>query len=118
MPITQECTRFEKVSLTEGVNEIVSITWAAHHATRKRSQSSEVSITSVSLLLRNKALAVATIMHTMEKIQLTVAFLNPVIATDQPLYALAKQIQWQWQLCGEDKFIVMFGGLHVEMAGQ
>ena len=47
-------------------------------------------------------------------------FLNPgqipVIAADQPLFALAKQIQWQWPEYGEDKFIIMFGGLHVEMA--
>ena len=39
------------------------------------------------------------------------------MAVDQPLFALAKQIQWQWpNTYGEDKFIVMFGGLHIEMA--
>ena len=48
-------------------------------------------------------------------------FLNPgqttVMAVDQPLLALAKQIQWQWpNTYGEDKFIVMFGGLYIEMA--
>ena len=42
---------------------------------------------------------------------------TPVIAFDQPLYALAKQIQWKWPNdYGEDKFVVMFGGLHIEMA--
>ncbi len=41
----------------------------------------------------------------------------PVLAADQPLYALAKQIQWSWpSTLGEDKFVVMFGGLHIEMA--
>ena len=36
---------------------------------------------------------------------------------DQPLYAVAKQIQWSWpDTYGEDHFIVMLGGLHVEMA--
>ena len=40
----------------------------------------------------------------------------PVIAFDQPLYAIAKQIQWKWpEVYGEDKF-VKFGGLHIEMA--
>ena len=30
---------------------------------------------------------------------------------------MAKQIQWQWpNLYGEDKFVIMFGGLHIEMA--
>ena len=56
----------------------------------------------------------------MKKIWDTVAFLNPgqtpVIAADQPLYALLKQIQWEWPEYGEDKFVIMFGGLHIEMA--
>ncbi|CAB1455649.1 unnamed protein product [Pleuronectes platessa] len=57
----------------------------------------------------------------MGKIRETTAFLNPgqtpVVAADQPLYALAKQIQWQWpEEYGEDMFVVMFGGLHIEMA--
>lgn len=41
----------------------------------------------------------------------------PVIAFDQPLYAIAKEIQWKWpEKYGEDKFVIMFGGLHIEMA--
>ena len=56
----------------------------------------------------------------MGKIRDTVAFLNPgqtpVIAADQPLFALAKQIQWQWPEYGEDKFVIMFGGLNIEKA--
>ena len=56
----------------------------------------------------------------MNKIRETVAFLNPgqtpIITADQPLYALAKQIQWYWpDEYGEDKFVIMFGGLHIEM---
>ena len=40
----------------------------------------------------------------------------PIIAFDQPLYALAKQIQWYWpDAYGKDKIFVMFGCLHVEM---
>ena len=35
---------------------------------------------------------------------------------DQPLYALAKQIQWSWPTTlGEEHYIVMFGGVHIEM---
>ena len=42
---------------------------------------------------------------------------TPVMVSDQLLFALAKQIQWQWpESYGEYKFVVMFGGLHVEMA--
>ena len=40
-----------------------------------------------------------------------------VTAFDQPLFALAKRIQWQMpQTHGEDQFVIMFGGLHIEMA--
>ncbi|KAK3729206.1 hypothetical protein QZH41_002773 [Actinostola sp. cb2023] len=40
----------------------------------------------------------------------------PVIAFDQPLFALAKQIQWSLASThGENHFVVMFGGLHIEM---
>lgn len=41
----------------------------------------------------------------------------PVMAFDQPLLALAKYVQWSWpQTLGEESFVVMFGGLHIEMA--
>ncbi len=41
----------------------------------------------------------------------------PVMAFDQPLFALAKVVQWKWpEVLGEKKFVVMFGGLHIEMA--
>ena len=42
---------------------------------------------------------------------------TPVLTFDQLLYALAKQIQWKWpEKYGEDKFVLMLGGLHIEMA--
>ena len=36
---------------------------------------------------------------------------------DRPLYAIAKQIQWScnWPDLGEKSFVVMLGGLHIEM---
>ncbi|WAR14007.1 hypothetical protein MAR_004112 [Mya arenaria] len=51
----------------------------------------------------------------------TVSYLNPgqipVMAADQPLFALAKQIQWTWPNdFDEEMFVVMFGGLHIELA--
>ena len=82
--------------------DIVSITWAVHHATLKRGKPFEVSISSLLSLIRDQAHSVATIKHAMEKIRDTVAFLNPgqtpVLAADQPLYAPAKEIQWQWTM--------------------
>ena len=61
------------------------------------------------------------IKHSMIIVKEAVQHLNPgqkpVLAADQPLYAIAKQIQWTWPTTlGEDHFVVMFGGLHIEMA--
>ena len=57
----------------------------------------------------------------MDKIKDMITYLNPiqtpVIAADHPIYALAKQIQWHWpEKYDEDRFVIMFGGLHIEMA--
>ena len=42
---------------------------------------------------------------------------TPVVTLDQSLFPLAKQIQWKWpEKYGEDKMVVMFSGLHIEMA--
>ena len=61
------------------------------------------------------------IKHSFNVIKRAVHHLNPeqipVITFDQPLHALAKQIQWIWpDEYGEGKYVVMFGGLHIEMA--
>ena len=42
------------------------------------------------------------------------------LSLEQPLHAIAKQIQWNWPSgYGEDKFVILLlvlGGLHFEMA--
>jgi len=41
----------------------------------------------------------------------------PILATDQPRYALAKKIQWTWSdTLAENHFVVIFRGLHIEIA--
>jgi len=59
--------------------------------------------------------------HAMTIIQRSTNHLNPnqipVITVDQPLYAIAKQIQWRWpDIYGEDIYVIVLGGLHIEMA--
>ena len=59
--------------------------------------------------------------HSMDVVRKVVQHLNtgqtPVVTFDQPLYAIVKQIQWKWsEMYGEDKFVVVFGGLHIEIA--
>lgn len=60
------------------------------------------------------------IKHAIDVVRKAVNFLNAgqanVICMDQPLYALAKKIQWNWpESYGEDKLVVIFGPLHIEM---
>ena len=63
----------------------------------------------------------AMIKHSMTIVREGVAYVNhnqtPVIAMDQPLFAIAKEIQWEKaDLYREEKYVVMMGGLHLEMA--
>ena len=56
----------------------------------------------------------------MSVVRKAVQFINPgqipVVTFDQHLYAIAKQVQWNWpEQFGEDQFVVMLGG-HIEMA--
>src|SRR6218665_661981 len=61
------------------------------------------------------------IKHGMDVIKAITHFLNPgqipVMGCDCPIFAKAKFIQWTWpDTRGENKFVVMFGGIHLEMA--
>ena len=50
--------------------------------------------------LRDQAHNVAAIKHSLDMIKKAVSFLNPtqshVVTIDQPLFALANQIKWNW----------------------
>ena len=74
-------------------------------------------------LLPEKPATIAMIKHGMNILKQTTNYLNPgqtpVMAFDQLLFALAKYLYVQRsrpQLYGEGCFVVMFGGLHIEMA--
>ena len=71
-------------------------------------------------LFTEKAQSASMILHVMNLIRQAVQRLNPqqipVITADMPLYAICKQIQWQWpQTHGEEKYVAMLEGLHIEM---
>ena len=99
-----------------------TISWAAYHASLQPPPSEKsVTLTSLLPLFYDEAKSVAMIRHSMDVVKRAVEILNPgqtpIITMDQPLYAVAKQIQWSLpETHGEDHFIVMLGGLHVEMA--
>ena len=99
------------------------VSWSAYHANlQPHTESSQARVTQTSLLLfHDQAHSATMICHSMDVVKKAVENLNPgqllVIAMDQPLYVLAKQIQWNWNTShGENQFVVMFGALRIEMA--
>ena len=98
-----------------------NISWSAFHAYLQNDLDNPSAITALLPLFYEKAATVAIIKHGMNIQKILTDHLNPgqvpVMAFDQPLFALAKIVQWKWpEVLGEGKFLVMFGGLHVEMA--
>lgn len=63
----------------------------------------------------------AMVRHTMDIVMLILRQLSlkqpAVMTADQPVYAIAKKVQWLYpELYGEDKLLMMMGALHIEMA--
>ena len=72
-------------------------------------------------LLHQNAHFIAMIRHSMNIIRNAVENINngqgSVIISDQPLYTIAKQIQWKWpEIYSEEEFVIMLGGMHIENA--
>ena len=71
-------------------------------------------------LFYDQAMSVAMIRHSMDVVKKSVEIIIlgqvSIITIDQPLYTIAKQIQWSWpDTYGEYHFVVIFSGLHIEM---
>ena len=72
-------------------------------------------------LFYEKSATPAMIKHGMDVVKQATNLLNPgqipVITFDQPLFALAKLVQWHFPATqGEGQYVAMLGGLHTEMA--
>ena len=105
----------------EDVTAASNASWTAFFASQEPNTSICPSIRTMLPLFTEDSKSVATIMHTMWLIKQSINFLNPgqipVVALDQPLYAITKKVQWTWpNEFGEDHFVVVLGGLHIEMA--
>jgi hypothetical protein len=101
----------------------MDLSWAAYHSKQTENYYKEnpIDICSLLPLFEEQAKSVAMIKHSMNIVKNITNYLNPgqtpVIACDQPLYALSKQIQWTWpDLFGENSYVIMLGGLHIEIA--
>ena len=102
---------FCKAELSKGAN----ISWAAYHASMQKPTDRLPAITSVMLIFNQKAATSEMIGNAMLLIQNAKEYFNPgqtpIIALDQPLYTIAKSIQWSNDHpFTENNCMVMFGG--------
>jgi hypothetical protein len=100
-----------------------NLSWAAYHAGCEQNDETRDHSKSLSCMLPlfyEDSKSLAMMRHGMDIVKNAVQHLNPgqvpVMTADQPLFTLCKQIQWSWpDIYGEDRIVVMFGGLHIEM---
>ncbi len=93
------------------LNEKEFVSWAAFHAALQPPPEHQIDIVALLPLLLENAHSVAMILHGMNVANDVVQHLNPgqipIIAMDQPLFAIAKQIQWNNpNTLGEDHYVV------------
>lgn len=120
--VVEEQVWLEKTSKLRGDVQSLDdpISWAAYHG-NLQTKNIVPSLNALLPLFPDDSKSIGMIRHSMDVVREAVALLNPgqvpVVALDQPLFAIAKQIQWNWpEKYGEAKFIVLLGGLHIEMA--
>lgn len=97
-----------------------NVSWAAYHANRLKNIPVFKGLSGLLPLFEECVDSAAMICHAINLCSEATQYLNPgqtlVFTGDQPLFAIAKKCQWAFpSLYGEDKLVVMFGGLHIEM---
>ena len=98
-----------------------AIAWAAYHASVQPQVEDPPALCALLPLFYEKSATPAMIKHGMDVERQAIQFLNPgqipITTFDQPLFALAKFVQWEWpDTHGEKVHVIMLGGLHTEMA--
>lgn len=98
------------------------ISWAAYQASLLPSPNDhQPAVSGLLPLFHEKAATTPMVKHGMDVLRQVTDYVNPgqfpVITLDQPLYTIAKYVQWKWPAThGEKVYVVMLGGLHIEMA--
>ena len=109
------------LALTTGIGTS-NVSWSAFHASHDDDPGDAAITTSCSFAFVsrgccNSCYGETLAKHHQEIVDITNPGLAPVVACDQSLFAIAKKVRWKWPLdYGEDKFVIMFGGLHIELA--
>ncbi|EDO35715.1 predicted protein [Nematostella vectensis] len=106
-----------KVDSDSALDGSAQVSWAPYHSHQPSSEPLlSAVITALLLLFPDQAKSVAMIKHSMSVIRLSIEKINPgqipVIAFDQPLNAVAKEVQWKWpSLYGEEKYVADTGDI-------
>ena len=96
------------------------ITWSGYNSRLMNDESVKPkAVIGVLPLFPDKAATPSMMKHAMHLTMQGTEALNPgqspVLGADQPLYAIAKQLQWMFpDTLGEDKVVLMMGALHIE----
>lgn len=104
----------------DGIDDM-KYSWAAFHASRTTPDvDAPLDISYLLPLFQEEAKSIAMIRHSMNMIKQCLNSLNigqiPVITCDQPLYALAKSVQWNWSNSFLEQIVVLLGVLHIQIA--
>ena len=97
----------------------VNLSWAAYHASRATEKKQHPNLSALLPVWRDDSKSPAMIKHSLDVVKDAVAYLNPgqtpVVAFDQPLFALAKKIRWHHpDTYGQ--LVTIMGPVHTEMA--
>lgn len=103
------------IGTTHPQTDTAWLSWSAYHASNASSH------VAVLPLFEESSNSVSMIKHSIDVVIEAIQFLNPgqipVITMEQPLYAIAKTIQWNWpSVYGENRLVIVMGGLHIEIA--
>ena len=114
----------DALPLLEGDQEYddnTCLTWSAYHSGQQRCGTETIpGLGALLPLFHEKAATFSMVKHGIDVLKRITEYLNPgqvpVLACDQPLFALVKYVQWTCpNSYGENKLIPMLGGLHTEM---
>ena len=103
----------------EDLQEEDRVSWAGYFAKNGVGTTIRPSVTGFFPIFEEKSASFPMLKHALKVVSEAIEKLNegqvPVVACDQPLFAICKQIQWQNACYSEAKMVVMLGGLHSEM---
>ena len=94
--------------------------WSSFHSEQEVSQPpNSVGVHALMPLIHEKVATLKAQFHCMNIIKDTIKFINPQIpigVSDQPVYALSKEVQLRYPSSfGADKYVNLFGDLHIEI---